>query len=126
MVRQDCAHYFDQKGRSTVNLLGLPEERRRKGVNPLRSLKDVPLLTDGRYSGGTTGLCIGQVAAVGGGPIAFVKDADRTRVDVGVTQPAQVERTRLTIQTCAGKNRRTHNRVIAADPPTWNAGWMKP
>jgi dihydroxy-acid dehydratase len=46
--------------------------------------KDVLLLTDGRFSGGTTGLCIGHVApeAVDGGPIAFVRDGDRVRVDV--------------------------------------------
>ena len=36
--------------------------------------KDVLLLTDGRFSGGTTGLCVGHIApeAVDGGPIAFV------------------------------------------------------
>ena len=41
--------------------------------------KDVLLLTDGRFSGGTTGLCVGHVApeAVDGGPIAFVRDGDR-------------------------------------------------
>ena len=46
--------------------------------------KDVLLLTDGRFSGGTTGLCIGHVApeAVDGGPIAFVRDGDRIRVDM--------------------------------------------
>jgi dihydroxy-acid dehydratase len=46
--------------------------------------KDVLLLTDGRFSGGTTGLCIGHVApeAVDGGPIAFVRDGDEIRVDV--------------------------------------------
>ncbi|WP_334172872.1 dihydroxy-acid dehydratase [Sinomonas sp.] len=46
--------------------------------------KDVLLLTDGRFSGGTTGLCIGHVApeAVDGGPIAFVRDGDRIRVDI--------------------------------------------
>ena len=46
--------------------------------------KDVLLLTDGRFSGGTTGLCIGHVApeAVDGGPIAFVRDGDRIRLDV--------------------------------------------
>jgi dihydroxy-acid dehydratase len=47
--------------------------------------KDVLLLTDGRFSGGTTGLCVGHVApeAVDGGPIAFVADGDRIRLDVG-------------------------------------------
>ncbi|MCI9888724.1 dihydroxy-acid dehydratase [Micrococcales bacterium 31B] len=46
--------------------------------------KDVLLLTDGRFSGGTTGLCVGHVApeAVDGGPIAFVRDGDRIRLDI--------------------------------------------
>ncbi len=46
--------------------------------------KDVLLLTDGRFSGGTTGLCVGHVApeAVDGGPVAFVRDGDRIRLDV--------------------------------------------
>ncbi|WP_395389401.1 dihydroxy-acid dehydratase [Clavibacter michiganensis] len=46
--------------------------------------KDVLLLTDGRFSGGTTGLCIGHVApeAADGGVIAFVCDEDRIRVDI--------------------------------------------
>ena len=46
--------------------------------------KDVLLLTDGRFSGGTTGLCVGHIApeAEDGGPIAFVRDGDRIRLDV--------------------------------------------
>ena len=46
--------------------------------------KDVLLITDGRFSGGTTGLCIGHVApeAVDGGPIAFVRDGDTITLDV--------------------------------------------
>ncbi|WP_166907696.1 dihydroxy-acid dehydratase [Mycobacterium sp. DL440] len=46
--------------------------------------KDVLLMTDGRFSGGTTGLCVGHIApeAVDGGPIAFVNDGDRIRLDV--------------------------------------------
>ncbi len=46
--------------------------------------KDVLLLTDGRFSGGTTGLCVGHVApeAVDAGPIAFLHDGDRIRLDV--------------------------------------------
>ena len=45
--------------------------------------KSVLLLTDGRFSGGTTGLCVGHVApeAVDAGPIAFVKNGDRIRID---------------------------------------------
>ncbi len=46
--------------------------------------KDVLLLTDGRFSGGTTGLCIGHIApeASDGGPIALVRDGDLIRVDI--------------------------------------------
>jgi len=46
--------------------------------------KDVLLLRDGRFSGGTTGLCIGHVApeAADGGPIALVRDGDVIRLDV--------------------------------------------
>ena len=45
--------------------------------------KSVLLLTDGRFSGGTTGLCVGHIApeAVDGGPIALVKDGDRIKID---------------------------------------------
>ncbi|RJN33269.1 dihydroxy-acid dehydratase [Nesterenkonia natronophila] len=46
--------------------------------------KDVLLITDGRFSGGTTGLCIGHIApeAVDAGPIAFIADGDAIRVDI--------------------------------------------
>ena len=46
--------------------------------------KDVLLLTDGRFSGGTTGLCVGHVApeAVLGGPIALVRDGDPIVLDM--------------------------------------------
>ena len=45
---------------------------------------DCALITDGRFSGGTWGFCIGHVApeAVDGGPIAFVRDGDRIKIDV--------------------------------------------
>ncbi|MGI8532971.1 MAG: dihydroxy-acid dehydratase, partial [Geodermatophilaceae bacterium] len=46
--------------------------------------KDVLLLTDGRFSGGTTGLCVGHVApeATVGGPIALAQEGDRIRLDL--------------------------------------------
>jgi dihydroxy-acid dehydratase len=46
--------------------------------------KDVLLLTDGRFSGGTTGLCVGHVApeATDGGPIALVVEGDTVRLDL--------------------------------------------
>ena len=45
---------------------------------------DVLLLTDGRFSGGTTGLCVGHIApeAVEGGPIAFIQEGDGVTVDI--------------------------------------------
>jgi dihydroxy-acid dehydratase len=47
--------------------------------------KDVLLITDGRFSGGTTGLCVGHVApeAVDGGPIGLVREGDRIRIHLG-------------------------------------------
>nr|WP_269329633.1 dihydroxy-acid dehydratase [Kineosporia babensis] len=61
--------------------------------------KDVLLLTDGRFSGGTTGLCVGHVTpeAVDRGPIAAVRDGDRIRLNVAdgtldlLVEPAEVE-----------------------------------
>ena len=56
--------------------------------------KDVLLVTDGRFSGGTTGLCVGHVApeAVDGGPIAFVRDGDPITLDVsGKTLEVQID-----------------------------------
>ncbi|MBU6278597.1 MAG: dihydroxy-acid dehydratase [Actinomycetales bacterium] len=46
--------------------------------------KDVLLITDGRFSGGTTGLCVGHVApeAVDGGPIGLVNEGDLVRIDI--------------------------------------------
>jgi dihydroxy-acid dehydratase len=47
--------------------------------------KDVLLLTDGRFSGGTTGPCIGHIApeAAHGGPIALVQGGDLIKLDLG-------------------------------------------
>jgi dihydroxy-acid dehydratase len=46
--------------------------------------KSTLLITDGRFSGGSTGLCVGHVApeAVDGGPIAFIRDGDLIRIDI--------------------------------------------
>ena len=46
--------------------------------------KDVALITDGRFSGGTAGLCIGHVSpeAMESGPIGLVQDGDRIRIDI--------------------------------------------
>ena len=46
--------------------------------------KDVLLITDGRFSGGTTGLCVGHVSpeATDGGPIGLIKDGDQILIDI--------------------------------------------
>lgn len=50
--------------------------------------KSTLLITDGRFSGGSTGLCVGHVApeAVDGGPIAFIEDGDRVRINTVTRQ----------------------------------------
>jgi len=60
---------------------------------------DAALITDGRFSGGTHGFCVGHVApeAVDGGPIAFVADGDRIVIDAAahtielIVDPAELE-----------------------------------
>ena len=46
--------------------------------------EEVALVTDGRFSGATRGLCVGHVApeAVAGGPIALVEEGDEIVLDV--------------------------------------------
>jgi len=64
--------------------------------------KEVLLITDGRFSGGTTGLCVGHVTpeAVDGGPIALVMEGDRISIDLHArtldlhVEPAELERRR--------------------------------
>ena len=68
---------------------------------------DCALVTDGRFSGGTHGFCIGHVApeAVDGGPIALVADGDRIVIDVDATpidllgrRPAELDRRRAALK----------------------------
>jgi len=62
--------------------------------------KQVALLTDGRFSGGTAGLCIGHISpeAAEGGPIALVHNGDRIRIDIParkmelLVEPAELAR----------------------------------
>ncbi len=64
--------------------------------------KEVLLITDGRFSGGTTGLCVGHVSpeTVDGGPIALVVEGDRISIDLVArtldlhVDPAELERRR--------------------------------
>ena len=65
--------------------------------------KKTLLITDGRFSGGSTGLCVGHVSpeAVDGGPIAFVKDGDLIRIDIEkrtldlLVDPAELEKRKV-------------------------------
>jgi dihydroxy-acid dehydratase len=56
-------------------------------LSPTSALKGLgtkaALITDGRFSGGTRGLCVGHISpeAASGGPIAIVKNGDRIRID---------------------------------------------
>jgi dihydroxy-acid dehydratase len=63
---------------------------------------DAALVTDGRFSGGTHGFCVGHIApeAVDGGPIALVQEGDRIVIDAEAhtidlfVEPAELERRR--------------------------------
>ena len=65
--------------------------------------KSTLLLTDGRFSGGSTGLCVGHISpeAVDGGPIAFIKDGDIVRIDIVkrtldlLVDPAELEKRKI-------------------------------
>jgi dihydroxy-acid dehydratase len=64
---------------------------------------DAALVTDGRFSGGTHGFCVGHVApeAVDGGPIAFVEEGDRIAIDAAthtidlLVEPAVLEQRKV-------------------------------
>ncbi len=64
---------------------------------------DCALVTDGRFSGGTHGFCIGHVApeALDGGPIAFVNDGDRVVIDINnysielMVSPEEIEKRKI-------------------------------
>ena len=79
--------------------------------------KQVALITDGRFSGGTAGTCLGHISpeAAEGGPIALVQPGDRIRIDI----PART----LTLQVSDEElvTRRTGWRKPA---PKINRGWL--
>jgi dihydroxy-acid dehydratase len=65
--------------------------------------EQVALVTDGRFSGATRGVCVGHVSpeAAEGGAIALVRDGDEITVDVDrraldlAVDPAELERRRI-------------------------------
>ncbi|MFK5582354.1 MULTISPECIES: dihydroxy-acid dehydratase [unclassified Serinicoccus] len=73
--------------------------------------KEVLLVTDGRFSGGTTGLCVGHIApeATDGGPIALVRDGDPITLDVAGG--------RLDLGVDAAELERRHTEWSAPEPP---------
>ncbi|HEY0958753.1 MAG TPA: dihydroxy-acid dehydratase [Novosphingobium sp.] len=69
----------------------------------------VALITDGRFSGGTRGFCIGHVGpeAAVGGPIALVRDGDRIRIDATMGNiDLLIEETELAVRRADWKPRR--------------------
>ena len=88
--------------------------------------KDVLLLTDGRFSGGTTGLCIGHIApeAAVGGPIGLVADGDRITVDIANRQPGRGRRRRGAAAPPGrpgSRCRRSSTPACWASTPSWSA-----
>ena len=72
---------------------------------------DCALVTDGRFSGGTHGFCVGHVApeAVDGGPIALVADGDRIVIDADDEDPGPRWSTRSVLAT-------RRQRLVAPEP----------
>ena len=77
----------------------------------------VALLTDGRFSGGTRGLCIGHVSpeADEGGPIGLLRDGDVVSIDLG-------QRT-LDVD-CSDAELSERRRAFTAPPPRFTRGWL--
>jgi dihydroxy-acid dehydratase len=79
--------------------------------------KDVALITDGRFSGGTRGLCIGHVSpeASEGGPIGLLRDGDTIAIDL-TARSLDVEVTDAELELRRGKWR--------APQPAYTTGWL--
>jgi dihydroxy-acid dehydratase len=77
----------------------------------------VALITDGRFSGATRGICVGHITpeAAIGGPLALVKDGDRIRID------ADARRIDVMIEDDELARRRA---AWAAPPPRHRAGLL--
>jgi dihydroxy-acid dehydratase len=76
--------------------------------------QELALVTDGRFSGGTRGFCVGHVApeAAQGGPLALVRDGDRIPIDV----PAR------SIELAVTEEEVSRRRAAWAPPPRYTAG----
>ncbi|MGC8487233.1 MAG: dihydroxy-acid dehydratase [Clostridia bacterium] len=80
--------------------------------------RDVALITDGRFSGGTRGICVGHVSpeAAAGGPIALCQTGDRIRIDL----------TRRTIDLLVDEDELLRRRAaLPAFTPRIERGWLR-
>ncbi len=86
-----------------------------KGTQELSST--TALLTDGRFSGGTRGLCIGHVSpeAAEGGPIALVQDGDMVRIDLN-NRTLEVE--------IRDEELQARRAAWSLPTPTYRRGWL--
>ncbi|MGQ9730629.1 MAG: dihydroxy-acid dehydratase [Candidatus Zipacnadales bacterium] len=77
----------------------------------------VALITDGRFSGGTRGPCVGHISpeAAAGGPLALVQDGDEITIDI--------PNRRLTLQVSEAELMRRRN-MWQAPPPKIKSGWL--
>ena len=83
-----------------------------------RGLGDkVALITDGRFSGGTRGACIGHVSpeAAEGGPIALLRDGDIIEIDIPARKLAVKVKAREMAQ---------RRKLWAAPEPRFRSGWL--
>ncbi|HEU4748478.1 MAG TPA: dihydroxy-acid dehydratase, partial [Gemmatimonadaceae bacterium] len=78
---------------------------------------EVALLTDGRFSGGTRGLCIGHISpeSVEGGPIGLLRDGDIISIDL----PARTLDVELSVAEL-----RERRAEWTAPPPRYTRGWL--
>jgi dihydroxy-acid dehydratase len=78
---------------------------------------DAALITDGRFSGGTHGFCVGHVApeAVDGGPIALVEEGDRIVID------AEAHTIELLVDEATLEERRRHWKPME---PRYTTGFL--
>jgi dihydroxy-acid dehydratase len=79
--------------------------------------ESVALLTDGRFSGGTRGLCIGHISpeADEGGPIGLLRDGDTVSIDL---------RKRTLDVECSAEELAERRRTFASPTPKYDRGWL--
>ena len=86
---------------------------------PVEIKNRVALITDGRFSGGTRGPCVGHISpeAAGGGPIALLRDGDEIELDV----PAPKADVRVSAAELAQRRKRWKPAAAGSSPAGWRA-----